>query len=145
MKKKTFLGDGHRDIWEFPEAVLPGYEEVLNSRSICLSGASPARLRRETRRFAFFRRNIRRRRSMRYLMVLGCIAVLMSGCMVGDSGGGSCCSGVGSGPQPRTGAPPAAAEGGVLYKCSHDGATRTSPGPCPTCGMTLDERYRVAQ
>ncbi len=38
-------------------------------------------------------------------------------------------------------------KGGVreeaVYKCPHDGATRTSPGPCPKCGMMLDERHRV--
>ncbi len=30
----------------------------------------------------------------------------------------------------------------ATYVCPMDGARRSGPGPCPTCGMPLDERYR---
>jgi hypothetical protein len=30
-----------------------------------------------------------------------------------------------------------------VYKCPMDGAVRDTPGPCPTCKMPLDERYKV--
>jgi hypothetical protein len=33
---------------------------------------------------------------------------------------------------------------GPLYKCPMDGGTRDTPGPCPKCGMALDERHKVA-
>ncbi|MBI3269665.1 MAG: hypothetical protein HYZ53_11635 [Planctomycetes bacterium] len=35
------------------------------------------------------------------------------------------------------------AAGHALYKCTMDAGTRETPGPCPICGMLLDERYRV--
>ena len=38
---------------------------------------------------------------------------------------------------------PAAQE--FIYRCPHDGATRETPGPCPKCGMMLDERHKVAR
>lgn len=31
----------------------------------------------------------------------------------------------------------------VLYRCSMDGGERTSPGPCPKCGMALGDEHRV--
>lgn len=36
--------------------------------------------------------------------------------------------------------PTRAPEGSAVYRCSHDGGTRTTPGPCPKCGMTLSEK-----
>jgi Cu+-exporting ATPase len=30
-----------------------------------------------------------------------------------------------------------------VYRCPHDGAERETPGPCPKCGMALDERHKV--
>ncbi len=55
----------------------------------------------------------------------------LGGCLHHGAGGG-CCGGDHGAP-----AAPAAA-----YRCPHDGATRQAPGPCPTCGMALDERHR---
>lgn len=36
-----------------------------------------------------------------------------------------------------------AAAPSALYRCPHDGGERATPGPCPKCGMPLDERHRV--
>jgi hypothetical protein len=36
-----------------------------------------------------------------------------------------------------------AAAPAALYRCPHDGGERSTPGPCPKCGMPLDERHRV--
>lgn len=33
---------------------------------------------------------------------------------------------------------------GNKYVCSMDGGQRRDPGPCPKCGMRLDERDRVS-
>jgi hypothetical protein len=30
-----------------------------------------------------------------------------------------------------------------VYRCPHDGAERDTPGPCPKCGMALDERHQA--
>jgi hypothetical protein len=73
--------------------------------------------------------------------------VLVAGCMAPHEHSGGCCGGdPGYGEQPPSGPgsgptnpPPASAS----YRCPMDGGTRTSPGPCPICGMTLDERHRV--
>jgi hypothetical protein len=50
-------------------------------------------------------------------------------------------------PEPGTPAAPPQADGKkageFIYKCPMDGAVRETPGPCPKCGMTLDERYKV--
>jgi len=32
-----------------------------------------------------------------------------------------------------------------VYRCPMDGAERATPGPCPKCGMTLDERHKVSK
>jgi len=32
----------------------------------------------------------------------------------------------------------------AVYLCPMDSATRTTPGPCPKCGITLDESHRVS-
>ena len=39
--------------------------------------------------------------------------------------------------------PPKGASQEFVYKCPMDGAERDTPGPCPKCGMTLDERHKV--
>lgn len=68
----------------------------------------------------------------------------LAGCMYEGRGGGCCESGAAPmrEPAPR---PSATLEAGVVYRCPHDGATRATPGPCPKCGMTLDEQYKVSQ
>ena len=35
------------------------------------------------------------------------------------------------------------AAGKPLYRCPMDGGELDSPGPCPKCGMPLDERHLV--
>lgn len=60
------------------------------------------------------------------------------GCMIHGCGG----CGDGNGPPTRQGDPQS---GAYVYKCPMDGAVIESPGPCPKCGMTLDERHRVAK
>lgn len=72
------------------------------------------------------------------------LALALYGCVGHDHpDGGGCC---GPAPSPSPGGPPpATAPQGYVYRCPMDGATRATPGPCPTCGMALDERHRVRQ
>lgn len=44
-----------------------------------------------------------------------------------------------SGPPPAD--DPAGKTAQNQYVCPMDGGARTTPGPCPKCGMTLDERH----
>jgi hypothetical protein len=32
-----------------------------------------------------------------------------------------------------------------VHRCPHDGAERDTPGPCPKCGMALDEKHKVVK
>ena len=47
----------------------------------------------------------------------------------------------------RTKSPPGKPEQAASgeYVCPHDGASRKTPGPCPTCQMMLDERHRKVE
>lgn len=67
--------------------------------------------------------------------------VLATGCVAGDRGDGCCGSGSPAPPPPAS-APPSQT---FVYRCTMDGGARETPGPCPICGMTLDERYKVAK
>ena len=49
---------------------------------------------------------------------------------LGCSGSSSCC-------EPASSQAPAVS---AKYKCSMDGGTRETPGPCPKCGMALPEK-----
>ena len=89
---------------------------------------------------------VRLRRISLTVLVAGTLFAA-SGCLIEGRGSGSCCSGCGSAPQ-SYGVP--ASEGSssaqaYVYKCPMDGGTRDTPGPCPICGMTLEERDRVVR
>lgn len=62
--------------------------------------------------------------------------VFVAACIVSPAhpAGCSCC-------EPGPAAPPSPQQ--YVYRCTMDGGERDTPGPCPKCGMTLDERYRV--
>jgi hypothetical protein len=62
------------------------------------------------------------------VVAAGFLAVGTAGCS--DS---SCCC-------ESSSAKTSAATTGAKYKCSMDGGERDTPGPCPTCGMTLSEK-----
>ncbi len=73
-------------------------------------------------------------------LLLAASVALLGGCAQRGYDDGSCCSP--NGPPPASGPAPTQS---VVYRCPMDGATRATPGPCPTCGMALDDRYRVQQ
>ncbi|MGH2627291.1 MAG: heavy metal-binding domain-containing protein [Anaerolineales bacterium] len=80
------------------------------------------------------------------VLLVGGIA-LLGGCLYGHGGGGGCgcCGGgEGGGYVAPAGPPGSSAPQGFIYRCSMDGGERSTSGPCPKCGMALDERHKVA-
>lgn len=80
---------------------------------------------------------------MRSMILLGFAAVFLMTGLGGCAGDGACCSGCGGAAVEPVA--PAAPPGAAVYRCPHDGGTRSDSGPCPKCGMALDGRHRASR
>jgi len=87
---------------------------------------------------------------MARLVMFALVAIMaLSGCILEEHGysgrnAGGCCTGCGAAPASAAPAPsgPSSSQQ-YVYRCTMDGGERDTPGPCPKCGMTLDDRYLV--